>query len=110
MTAIKGTVEEGGKKFDFLELSSGTHRGIQITESGTKEKDATHTYYLYSTGDDKKLHNIHDLPAYNKDQTKMYGGLAAALAKKWVTQKKWPADGWEFTFNRDQIKLLTSKK
>ena len=110
MTAIKGTVEEGGKKFDYREISSGTHRGIQITEKDTKQSDATHTYYLYSLGDDKKLHNIHYLPAYNKDQTKMYNELAKSLAKKWVTQSKWPADGWEFTFNRDQIKLLTSKK
>jgi hypothetical protein len=110
MPGVKGTVKEGGRSFDYIEISSGTHRGIQITEQETKEKDATKTYYLYSTGQDGKLHNIHDLPAYNKDQAKLYGGLAASLAKKCVTQKKWPADGWEYSFGRDQVKLYTSKK
>jgi hypothetical protein len=110
MTAVKGSVKEGAKEFDYLELSSGVHRGIQITEKGTKEKDATHTYYLYSVGQDGKLHNIHDLPVYNKNQAGLYKGLAAALARKWVTQSKWPADGWEFTFEKEQIKLMKDKK
>jgi hypothetical protein len=40
----------------------------------------------------------------------LYKGLAAALARKWVTQSKWPADGWEFTFDKQQIKLMKDKK
>jgi hypothetical protein len=110
MSGVKGTVKEGEKSFDYIEISSGTHRGIEVTEQGTKEKGATHTYYLYSVGQDKKLHNVHDLPVYNKNQAGLYKGLAAALAKKWVTQGKWPADGWEFTFEKEQIKLMTNKK
>ena len=110
MSGVKGTAKEGGREFDYIEISSGVHRGIQITEKDTKEKDATKTYYLYSVGQDGKPHNIHDLPAYNKGQAKLYSGLAAMLAKKLVTQKKWPADGWEYTFDGNQVKLYTSKK
>ena len=110
MSGVKGTVKEGKQEFDYLEVSSGTQRAIQITEKGTKEKDATHTYYLYSKGQDGKPHNVHDLPEYNKAQAKFYKDLAEALAKKWVTQAKWPADGWQFTFEKNQILLYTSKK
>jgi hypothetical protein len=110
MTAVKGSVKEGAKEFDYLELSSGTQRAIQVTEKDTKEKDATHTYYLYSVGADGKNHNVHDLAEYNKNQAGFYKLLAAALAKKWVTQSKWPSDGWEFTFEKKQIKLYTNKK
>ncbi len=110
MSAVKGTVKEGTKTFNYSEISSGVHRGIEMTEQGTGAKDATHTYYLYSVGQDDKLHNIHDLPVYNKDQAGLYKSLAAALAKKWVTQGKWPAAGWEFTFDKNQIQLHLNKK
>lgn len=110
MTAVKGSVKEGGKDFDYMEISSGTNRAIQITEKGTKSKDATHVYYLYFKGQDGKPHNVHDMAEYNKQQAKFYKDLAAALAKKWVTQSKWPADGWQFTFERNQIILYTSAK
>jgi hypothetical protein len=110
MTAVSGTVKQGEKKFKYSEISSGTHRGIEITEEGSKEKDATHTFYLYHVGQDGKNHNVHDMAEYNKNQAKFYAELAAGLAKKWVTQSKWPSDGWEFTFMKNQIKLYNNKK
>lgn len=113
MTAVSGTVTEGSKEFSYKETSSGTHRGIQITEEGTKQRDAMHSYYLYAVGTkDKKdkLINLHEMADYNKEQAKVYKKLAEALAKKWVTQSKWPSDGWEFTYNGHQIRLHTNAK
>jgi hypothetical protein len=34
MGAVKGTVKEGTKTFNFSEISSGAHRGIEVTNRG----------------------------------------------------------------------------
>jgi hypothetical protein len=98
--SISGTVTWMNRKFDYAETSSGTNRGIQVSEQGVKA--SLHSYSLKVWQPSGTLGNIHNTGSvYNKNQAGFYPGLALAITKKVTTQQKWPASGWEFTFEKD---------
>jgi hypothetical protein len=104
MPSISGTALWLNRKFDYAETSSGTNRGIQISEQGVKA--SLHNYSLKVRQPSGGLGNIHGTGGvYNKNQVGFYSGLALAIAKKVTTQQKWPASGWEFTFEKEQFIL-----